>query len=542
MSKMILNIVAALFSALMLCNCVEDESTIGDTTTVNDNTYSPLAMKSLMNEQQQKVVNYFVKGANQATGMACNSSTDKTTLTTGASGMGVMNLIIGTERGWISREDATNQILKIVRFLKKADRFKGTWAHWYKPDGKITPFGDQKEAGEIVETAFMMGGLLTACEYFTGDSEAEKEIRRTTQEFWESIEWNHFIKDGKLYWIWHQDENRYELPLVGWNETLLVYILAMAAPDNHKVPTDIYKNCWQGYNFASPNRKTYGYPLPLGSEYGGPLFLSQYSFLGLDPRLMEDEYAYYWTQNLSHTLINRHYCVYEAPAAHKYSVSDWGLTACGGCGEHPEYLSRDPQSDDGIIAPTAAISAFPFTPFYSAQVLMNLSKNYPKLNGNYGFSISYCPADKSVGTDYLAMEHAPMAIMMENYRSGLIWKLLMKNEYVQKGLQLAGMKAVPDYTPGFYLAMVNTATGVYDMMRHPDREKYEIDFYTKASGNGQLVLTNAQNEKIYHTDIKLTAGTNVVSFFDSSILRGKKYTLTVTDGANQSYSIPVTLR
>ena len=132
--------------------------------------------------------------------------------------------------------------------------------------------------------------------------------------------------------------------------------------------------------------------------------------------------------------------------------------------------------------------------------------------------------------------------MMENYRSGLIWKLLMKNEYVQKGLQLAGMKAVPDYTPGFYLAMVNTATGVYDMMRHPDREKYEIDFYTKASGNGQLVLTNAQNEKIYHTDIELTAGTNVVSFFDNSILRGKKYTLTVTDGANQSYSIPVTLR
>ena len=135
-----------------------------------------------------------------------------------------------------------------------------------------------------------------------------------------------------------------------------------------------------------------------------------------------------------------------------------------------------------------------------------------------------------------------MAIMMENYRTGLIWKLLMKNEHIRKGLQLAEMKTTPDYAPGFYLAMVNTRTQVYDIMRHPDREKYEIDFYTKASGNGQLVLTNMQNEEIYRTGIDLTAGTNVVSFFDNSILRGKKYTLTITDGANQSYSIPVTLR
>ncbi|MCS2585098.1 hypothetical protein NXY00_21700 [Bacteroides sp. BFG-551] len=183
MSKMILNIAAALFSALMLWNCVEDESTLGDPTVNNDNTYSPTVVKGAINEQQQKIVNYFFKGANQATGMAYNSSTDKSTLTTGATGMGVMNLIIGVERGWISREDATDHIVKIVRFLKTADRFEGTWAHWYKPDGKITPFGNQEEAGEIVETAFMMGGLLTACEYFTGNSDAEKEIRNTTQEF-----------------------------------------------------------------------------------------------------------------------------------------------------------------------------------------------------------------------------------------------------------------------------------------------------------------------------------------------------------------------
>lgn len=539
---MILNVAATLFSALMLCNCVEDESTTGEPIAGNDNSYAPALVRGAMNEQQQKIVSYFFKGANPATGMAYNSSTSKTTLATGATGMGIMNLIVGVERGWISREDAAAHIVKIVRFLRTADRFAGAWAHWYRPDGTTVPFGNQVQAGEIVETAFMMGGLLTACEYFTGDAAAEQEIREVTRYFWETIEWNHFIKDGRLYWIWHQDTDSYELPLVGWNETLLVYILAMAAPDPHKVSTDIYRNCWQGYNFASPGRKTYGYPLPLGSEYGGALFLSQYSFLGLDPRRMEDRYAYYWTQNLSHTMINRHYCVYEAPAEHNYSVADWGLTACGGCGKHPEYLSRDPEHDDGVLAPTAALSAFPFTPFYSAQVLMNLIRNYPKLNGTYGFSISYSPADKAVGTEYLAMEHAPMAIMMENYRTGLIWNLLMKNEYVQTGLRLAEIKTTPAYTPGFYLAMTDTRTQVYDMMRHPDREKYEIDFYTPSSGNGQLVLTNARNEEIYRAAIDLAAGTNRISFFDNSIPRGKKYTLTVTDGGNQSYSIPVTLR
>ncbi len=543
MSKKILNILAVVLFSIVLCSCVEDESTMGDDTVTNDNTFAPMAVRAAMNEQEQKIVNFFYKGASQSTGMAYNSSTDNSTLTTGATGFGIMNLVIGVERGWIKREDAANQIVKIVRFLKTADRFAGSWAHWYKPNGKITPFGDQVQAGEVVETAFMMGGLLTACEYFTGDTNAEKEIRETTQYFWETINWRQFVKDGTFYWIWHQDEDRYELPLVGWNETMLVYILAMAAPEPHNVPQSVYKSCWLGHNYANPTRKTYGYPLPLGgNEYGGTLFLSQYSFLGMDPRLMQDEYAYYWTQNLGHTMINRHYCVYEAPSDYKYSTSDWGLTACGGCGNNPDYKQRDPQNDDGVLAPTAAISAFPYTPFYSTQVLLNLRKNYSKLNGNYGFQISYSPMDKSVGNGYLAMEHAPMAVMMENYRTGLIWKLMMKNEYVKKGLELAGMKSQPDYQPGFYLAMVNTETNVYDMMRHPDRENYEIDFYTKSSGKGSLTLLNAQNQEIYHTEISLTAGTNVISFFDNSVLRGKKYTLTVTDGANQSYSIPVTLR
>ena len=256
---------------------------------------------------------------------------------------------------------------------------------------------------------------------------------------------------------------------------------------------------------------------------------------------MQDQYAFYWTQNVSHTLINRHYCVYEAPKEYRYSEYDWGLTACEGCGEHPDYVSRDPRNDDGIIAPTAALSAFPYTPFYSTQVLLNLKNNYSDLNGKYGFGVSYCPADKSVGKNYLAMEHAPIAIMMENYRSGLIWKLLMQNEHVQKGLQLAGI-VQPIFQPGFNLAVVNSETGVYDMMRHPDRELYEIDFYANVSGKALLTLSTEKDEDVYSVSVDISAGMNTISFFDKSIMRNKEYKLTVIDQDKKVYTIPVKLR
>ena len=542
-----INILVALFTTLFTCSCVDDESTLPAPSTSNDNSYSPVTVKAMMDEQQKKIISLFYEGADPTTGMAYNNPKYKETLTTGASGMGVMCIVAGVERGWIDRAAGAEHIAKMTRFLKKATRFEGAWSHWYYTNGAPYPFGNQVAAGEIVETAFMMGGLLTACEYFTGNSDAEKEIRENTQYFWETINWKKFIKGDKLYWIWHSDKvgqnNELELQMIGWNECLLIYILGMAAPDHLKIPQSIYSTSWKGWNFATPSRKTYGYLMPLGTEYGGSLFLSQYSFLGLDPRLMEDNDVYYWTQNVSHTMINRHYCIFEAPAEYNYSELNWGLTACGGCGSNSDYKGRRPfQDDDGVIAPTASISAYPFTPFYSTQVMFNMSKNFPNLNGEYGFSISYSPSEKSVGTDYLAMEHAPMAIMIENYRTGLIWNLLMKNEYVQKGLQLAGMKSQPNYQPGFYLAMINTATEVYDMMRHPDSENYEINFYTTNAGNGTLKISNMMNEIVFDTRVDLTAGTNTISFFNNSILRGKKYTLSVSDAANKTYSIPVILR
>lgn len=504
---------------------------------------APAEVRATLDEQQRKIIQFFYEGAHPATGMAYNHSVHKKVLTTGATGFGVMAIIAGVERGWIERDAAAAHLVKIVRFLKSVPRYEGAWSHWYTPEGTPAPFGNQVAAGEIVETAFTLAGLLVACEYFDRDTEPEREIRQTTRLFQETINWKHYVRDGKLYWIWHSDTDKYELPLVGWNEALLVYVLAMAAPEAHRVPQSVYRSCWLGYRYAHPDRKTYGYPLPLGTNtHGGPLFLSQYSFLCLDPRLMQDEFAWYWTQCLGQTMINRHYCVYEAPEEFKYSEYDWGLTACGGCGKQPGYKVRAPFRDDGVLAPTAAISAYPFTPVYATQVLLNLTKNYPELDGQYGLGISYTPRDRQTNAVYLAIEHAPMAVMIENYRTGLFWKLTMRSQYIREGLRQAGMKAEPEYSPGFYLAMPDNVTQYYDMMRHPDRERYEIGFYSRAAGCGELRLHNAKNETIYSVPIDLKVGANVISFDDETIVRGENYLLKVSDATAKIYSINVNLR
>ncbi len=530
----------SLLSLLLCVACVPDLSTTGEHfEQQNENTYDPAYLKNVMDEQQQKIMNLFYTGAEPNSGMAYNDPSHKSVLTTGATGFGIMTLIAGVERGWITREAAAEQIVKIVRFLKKADRFEGAWAHWYNVKGEIVPFGNQVQAGEIVETTFMMEGLLTACEYFTADNEAEKEIRETTAEFWNTINWKHYVHNGKFYWMWHKNSDTYELPLVGWNETLLAYILAMAAPAEHAVPVSVYKNCWQANGkFAHPGRKFYDYPLPLGSDYGAALFLAHYSFFGLDPRKMEDEYCFYWQQNQNHTMINRHYCVYDAPEEYAYNADNWGLTACAGCGSHDGYLSHDPQHDNGVLSPAAALGSFPYTPFYATQVLLNLKNKYPGMNGKYGFYASWCPSEKATAKMYYAMEHAPMAIMLENYRSGLLWSLLMKNEHVQQGLQLAGIhEPIGHY--GFYLAAVNTKTNVCDLMRNPDNGMYEVDIFLKSGGNASLTLSQ-NNVGIYQTAIEVIPGVNHLTFFDTAIPRAQQYTLTFVCGDEQ-YTLPVAL-
>lgn len=510
----------------------------------NDDTYSPAKVQPVLDEWQRKTFSYFYEGGDPLTGMAYEGNERGTTVTTGGSGFGLMALIVGSERGWITHQQAAERTQKIVRFLGKAERFKGMWSHWYNTDGTAHPFGNQIQTGDVIESSFMMAGLLAASEYYSSNSAVESEIRDSVASFWNTLDWKFYAQSGKaLQWLWFSQENRLELEIKGWNEGWISYILALAAPENHTISESVYTQGWQSNgSFYHQNQSFYGYNLPLGENKGGPLFFAHYSFLGLNPQMIEDKYANYWIQNVAHTMINRHYCVAEAPAAYKYDERNWGLTACYG-GKPPwEYKARSPLNDDGVIAPTAALASYPYTPFYSTQVLLNLANN-SLVHGTYGFADSYCLATNTSEKKHLAIDQGPIVVMIENYRSGLIWSLLMKNEHVKLGLSRAGVKDKPAYKQGFHLAMLNTTTNEYDMMRHPDRKQFELNYYLESTGNVQFTITNnTQNKVVFEKTVSGSAGENIFQFDSTEILNGKQHTVKMTTPDNKEYTIVTRLR
>jgi hypothetical protein len=510
----------------------------------NDETFSPDKIRPLMDEWQRMTFSYFYEGAEPTIGMTYEGNDRGTTVTTGGSGFGMMALIVGAERGWITREQAADRTVKMLRFLSKAERFKSMWAHWYNTDGTSTPFGNQVKTGDIVESSYVAAGMLTALEYYKGSTAVESEIRQLAESLYNSMDWKSYTNSSnELYWLWYSQENRFDLPVKGWHESWITYVVALGAPDGMNISEEVYKQGWQSNGgIYHPTATYYGYKLPFGETKGGPMFYAHYTFLGLNPFLIEDQYANYGQQNVAHAMINRHYCVAEAPAAHKYDERNWGLTACYG-GKPPwNYSARSPTNDDGVLAPTAALGNFAYTPFYSTQVLLNLS-TMPLVHGAYGFADSYSPSTNTSEKRHLAIDQGPIVIMMENYRSGLIWNLLMKNERIKLGLKRAGVKDKPVYKEGFHLAMVNTQTNEYDMMRHPDRKLYELGFYAEKAGNYKFTITNiAQNKLVLEKTIEVVLGENIFSFDAEEIQKGKQHTIKMLNSENKAYSILTRLR
>lgn len=487
-----------------------------------DQTYHPARLRPILDRQQEAAFRFFYDGAEPVSGMALEGNNRGSTVTIGGSGFGVMALVVGMERGWITRAQGMAQLQKILRFLGTADRYKGVWSHWHHPDGTYEPFGDQIATGDLVETSFLVQGLLVAYEYLNEDVPEEQALRADIAALCDSVDWTGYTGTAQdaLYWLWYSLEDKYSLKVTGWNEALVTYLLALGATENGISP-DLYKRGWNVPVY--PGRRVNGYALPLGrEEKGGPLFFSHYSFLGFDPRHMADGSAWYWRQNLSHTMLNRHYCLYEAPQEYGYGPGLWGLTACYGAGSSAHYSARNPARDDGVLAPTAALSSFPYTPFYSAQVLVALDR-LDVCKGEYGFADSYKPSERAATRNHLAIDQGPMVVMMENYRSGLIWDLFMRNARVKRALERAGITE-PVLEEGFPYVVADSRTSLVDLMAHPDREKYELDCYSSRAGQAHFTLSlSATEEEIQTCDLTVPSGVFRFSFDDTRVTRGEKY-------------------
>lgn len=396
---------------------------------------------------------YFYQGAEPNSGMAAERihidgeypENDQRIVTTGGTGFGIFGLLAGIERKWITRQEGADHFEKMVNFLEKADRFHGVWPHWLHGDtGKVKPFGANDNGGDLVESAFLMQGLLAVREYYKNGTEQEKAIAAKIDQLWKEMEWDWYTRGGKnvLYWHWSPDKEWVmNFALEGYNECLITYILAASSP-THTVPASVYHKGWARSGGINTDVEAFGYKLRLkhnGSEaMGGPLFWSHYSYLGLNPKGLKDRYADYWEENRNHTLINRAWCI-ENQGGHKgYGEELWGLTASYSV---KGYSAHRPDEDLGVIAPTAALSSMPYTPQESLQVLKSLYYVYgEKVFGRYGFYDAMSPEADFYPTRYLAIDQGPIVAMIENYRSGLGWKLFMGAPEIQTGLDKLGFE------------------------------------------------------------------------------------------------------
>jgi hypothetical protein len=402
---------------------------------------------ALLEHVQRQTFRYFWDFAHPRSGLSRERSNSafgygQEVVAVGGSGFGVMAIVIAAHRGWIERRDAVSHLLKSVIFLGRADSYHGVFPHFLHGEtGRTIPFSRKDDGGDLVETSFLMAGLLCARQYFAGEDASERELRNRINALWREVEWNWHTRGNSNVLFWHWSPNNdwsMNHEIRGWNECLITYVLAAASP-RYPISTDVYHRGWtQGRAFRN-GRTFYGIELPLGPDYGGPLFFAHYSFMGLDPRGLRDEFADYWEQNIRHALINREHCIRNPHGYEGYSAHCWGLTASD---NDEGYGAHAPDNDLGVIAPTAALSSFPYTPEYSMDALRHF---YDRLGdsiwGEYGFTDSFSERRNWYAKSNLAIDQGPIIGMIENHRSGLLWRLFMSCPEVRDGLRKLGFES-----------------------------------------------------------------------------------------------------
>ncbi|MTI21715.1 DUF3131 domain-containing protein [Fulvivirga sp. RKSG066] len=412
---------------------------------------SEISEDSLLTKLQYQTFQYFWEGAEPNSGMARERihmddiypSNDRNVVTSGGSGFGVMAILVGIERGFIKREAAVERYEKILNFLETADRFHGVYPHrWYGDTGKVKPFSKKDDGGDLVETAFLMQGLLAVREYFKEGNEREKSIASRIDKIWREVEWDWHTKGGEdvLYWHWSPNYGwEMNFPVGGYNECLIMYVLAASSP-THPIEPEVYHKGWALDGKIETDQTYYDYDLVLNHyEHDeakvGPLFWAHYSYLGLNPKGLKDQYGEYWTLNQNHAKIHYAYCVENLKGYKGYGEKAWGLTSSYSM---KGYSGHRPDKDLGVISPTAALSSFPYTPEESMTMLQYLYNDADSLVGEYGPYDAFNLTNGWYLPRYLAIDQGPIPVMIENHRSGLIWDLFMQAPEVKEGLDKLG--------------------------------------------------------------------------------------------------------
>ncbi|NJC25069.1 glucoamylase family protein [Neolewinella antarctica] len=436
----------------------------------------------LLDMVQEYTLRYFYDFGHPVSGLARERNTTST-VTSGGSGFGVMALIVGAERGFLTYEQALTRTNKMVDYLLEVPRFKGAFSHWMNgANRQVIPFSARDDGGDLVETAFLIQGLLTARQYYTGDSENEVRLRTNITQLWEEVNWNWYRKTtgNVIYWHWSPtNEFAINLPIRGFNESQIVYLLAVASPTAaFDVPASVYKSGWAGENYAT-NNSFYDIPLIVGRRKGGPLFFSHYSYLGFDPRGIRDDFANYFERNRNHSLINYEHCVDNPYNREGYGPNVWGLTASDDPDGYKAHSPDNQNDDNGTISPTAALSSMPYTPEESMRALKHFYREMgDRTWGPYGFYDAFNEGRDWYANSYLAIDQGPIICMIENARSGLLWDLFMKNPEIAPALAAVGFVKDATTATAELPAIFTEAPQLYP---NPATDRLTVDLHLRAA-------------------------------------------------------------
>ena len=404
-----------------------------------------LNLDTLLTEIQEASFRYFYNFSHPVSGLPREGAHGwwKDCASAGSTGMAFFNFVVGIERGFITREQGVDRVLKMLRFLdQKTEKFRGAFPHWIDgTEGYAHVFSEFDDGADLVETAFIAEGLLLAREYFEKESFKEAAIREISDRLWKGIDWEcfvHEINPGQRALLWHwspKHEWKMNLPIQGFNECVIAYVLGIGSP-THPIDPEVYWEGWEkkGDNYGK-NFEVLGVQMDLAFGFGSPLFLTHYSYMGLNPKAVTYKGTDYHDIFSRMCLAQKRYMPTRANEFKGYDGDLWGLTAS----LSPDgYKVHGPGHDDnGTITPTASLSSFPYLPESCESALIEMFVKYgEKLWGPYGFYDAFNPTRDWVGENFIGIDVGPIAPMIENYRTGLCWKYFMKAPEIQKAVKI----------------------------------------------------------------------------------------------------------
>jgi hypothetical protein len=429
----------------------------------------------IVEDLEQRTFRYFWDTTNKKNGLAPDRYPSPSFVSIAAIGFSLTAFVVGAERQFVKRAQASARVLRTLRFLAKAPQgpeasgkagHNGFYYHFLDPKDGLRFGGSELST---VDTALMLGGVLLAQSYFDRPTRVEREIRELADRIYQRVDWQWAqSRPPAISHGWRPEDGFLTHDWDGYNEAMLVYILALGSP-THAVGPDAWQQWTHSYD---QNWGKFG-----GQEYlsFGPLFGHQYSHVWIDYRGIQDEYMRakgidYFENSRRAAYAQREYAVQNPMHWRGYDNQIWGLSACDGPADTVQvfngqergffaYAGRGTASvhvlDDGTIAPTAAIASIAFAPEIVIPTIHALRERYGShLYQKYGFldsinpSFTYTDVKMQYGqvvndvgwvaSDYLGIDQGPILAMIENYRSGLIWKVMQRNPYIQRGLQRAG--------------------------------------------------------------------------------------------------------